>query len=143
MGPRVHISYDRALMAETDRLVRLCEWHYQTLDPNDEDLHGVIRHIPSGAAFLTALDRDQTVDPMIDFHMARLLFAPDEDPAVGLDARIHLARAAAHVAEFAELSGGGSLHMPAASNGFSHEVEPLPARPFVAAVTAEGFLLDP
>lgn len=134
-GPPVRFSFDAEPFLGMRDVLKASDWRYQTINPERGDLRGIIRHLPTGLAFLTVPEDGPGADPRLDMHMAYYLFGPAETVAEA--ERTHIARAAAYVAGIAEVVGGGSFYVPRETFD-ANEVD---APPFIVAETPDGFLL--
>ena len=136
--PPVRYSLAARDFLETRRIIAASDWRYQTVDPASEDMRGVLRHLPTGFAYLTAPD-ERPNDPLCPMHKAYFLFAEGEAITDRLGERRAIARAASYIAPIAEIVGGGSFYIP--RNYGDLDVSEIDARPFIAAQTPTGFVL--
>jgi len=139
-GNPVRFSWHPPDFIEAEQIIRASDWRYQTIDPAADDMRGIIRHLPSGFAFLTVQDELAPWPSPNFMQKAYFLLAEGETGPGDVVFRTAIARAASHIGANAEILGGGTYYMQ--RNCTDPDVEELEAPPFIVAQTAEGFLLN-
>jgi hypothetical protein len=137
--PPVLMPVDPVAYLDMLRIVEESDWRYQSVGAED-DLQGVVWHLPTGFAFYTFPEKGPFPDPRQNFHRAYRLFAQGESLSASFGKRRDIARAATWVASCVEDIESGSFYLPRDFDAL-HAVQ-RPAPPFIVSRAPIGFLLD-